>query len=272
MAEALLGCGARLRAGERRHDPDRREPADRADLAELGIDWSRPAQGRGGCSTDPDVVTVCDEAQETCPHIPGDHEHALAPTTRNAAAGTDEARMAVFRRVRDEIAMRIDAFLAERSGRARERRRGAVPAAPRPRRRPPARRVGRRAAVPKKGRAQPIGWRPTCAASIPPDALISSPKLRATQTAEPIAEALRVAGAQGRAAGRFLDLAALEEVPPTGDPARRWSPRPRFQRAGGRPVRHGRAPMRRAPRLIDAARPSSARRRHPCAGSSRLTS
>ena len=33
-----------------------------------------------------------------------------------AAAGTDEARMAVFRRVRDEIAAQIDAFLAGRSG------------------------------------------------------------------------------------------------------------------------------------------------------------
>ena len=62
-------------------------------------------------------MTGCDEAQEACPYIPGHHEQLhWRFDDPAAAAGTDEAGMAVFRRVRDEIAARIDAFLAERSG------------------------------------------------------------------------------------------------------------------------------------------------------------
>jgi arsenate reductase len=54
------------------------------------------------------VVTVCDSAQETCPAfsrpVPKLHLSFLDPA---AAQGTDEERMAVFRRVRDEIRDRL---------------------------------------------------------------------------------------------------------------------------------------------------------------------
>jgi len=80
-------------------------------MAELGIDISQ------GVSKSPDVyrhitfdlvITVCDDAAETCPlwlregrveHI-GFYDPALAE-------GTEEERMAVFRRVRDEIYARV---------------------------------------------------------------------------------------------------------------------------------------------------------------------
>ncbi len=62
------------------------------------------------------VITVCDNANESCPVFPG-------PVTRlhwsfddpSAAAGGDEQRLAVFRRVRDEIRARIDAWLAQQA-------------------------------------------------------------------------------------------------------------------------------------------------------------
>jgi arsenate reductase len=50
------------------------------------------------------VLTVCDHANEVCPFFPGDyrrvHRDFYDP---GRASGTEEERMAVFRRVRDEI-------------------------------------------------------------------------------------------------------------------------------------------------------------------------
>jgi arsenate reductase len=54
------------------------------------------------------VVTVCDSAQETCPMFPRRverlHVSFFDPVT---AEGTEEEKMAVFRRVRDEICDRL---------------------------------------------------------------------------------------------------------------------------------------------------------------------
>ena len=59
------------------------------------------------------VITVCDNANESCPVFPGQvtrlHWSFDDPS---AAAGGDEQRLAVFRRVRDEIRTRIAAWLA----------------------------------------------------------------------------------------------------------------------------------------------------------------
>ena len=58
------------------------------------------------------VITVCDRARESCPIFPGatrlDHWSFDDPAE---ATGTSEERTAVFRRVRDEIAARIQRFL-----------------------------------------------------------------------------------------------------------------------------------------------------------------
>jgi arsenate reductase (thioredoxin) len=54
------------------------------------------------------VVTVCDSAQETCPAFPRPVEKAHVSFLDPAAAeGSDEEKMVVFRRVRDEIRDRL---------------------------------------------------------------------------------------------------------------------------------------------------------------------
>jgi len=59
------------------------------------------------------VISVCEEGAAACPMIPGDHvvEHWQFDDPANAS-GTDEQRLAVFRRVRDEIAEKVKDFLA----------------------------------------------------------------------------------------------------------------------------------------------------------------
>jgi arsenate reductase len=60
------------------------------------------------------VITVCDSANEACPVFP-------AKTTRlhwsfddpSAARGSEQERLAVFRRVRDEIKTRLESWLTE---------------------------------------------------------------------------------------------------------------------------------------------------------------
>jgi arsenate reductase (thioredoxin) len=54
------------------------------------------------------VITVCDEANEACPFFPGASErlHWSFPDP-SKAEGTDEERLQVFRRVRDDIGDRI---------------------------------------------------------------------------------------------------------------------------------------------------------------------
>ena len=58
------------------------------------------------------VVTVCDNAKESCPFFPGAKQTLHWPFDDPAdATGTDDEKMVVFRRVRDEIKDRIQAYL-----------------------------------------------------------------------------------------------------------------------------------------------------------------
>jgi arsenate reductase (thioredoxin) len=59
------------------------------------------------------LIPVCEEACEACPYVPG------AKTVLrwsfddpSAATGSDEERLAEFRRVRDELASQVHAFIA----------------------------------------------------------------------------------------------------------------------------------------------------------------
>jgi arsenate reductase len=88
-------------------------------MAELGIDISEQAGHRAKGIEEFEsespmdlVVTVCDEAAEECPYFPRARrqEHWGFPDP-SAASGTEAERLSVFRRVRDAIAMRIDAFV-----------------------------------------------------------------------------------------------------------------------------------------------------------------
>ena len=61
------------------------------------------------------VITVCDSANEACPVFPGTAERLhWSFDDPSAARGTEAERLAVFRRIRDEIRARIEAWLAGR--------------------------------------------------------------------------------------------------------------------------------------------------------------
>ena len=62
------------------------------------------------------VVTVCDNAKESCPVFSGATLTLHWPFDDPAdATGTDEEKMKIFRRVRDEIKTKIQTFLADES-------------------------------------------------------------------------------------------------------------------------------------------------------------
>jgi arsenate reductase (thioredoxin) len=57
------------------------------------------------------VITVCDAAREACPVFPGAlYQLHWSFEDPAAAAGTEEERLMVFRRVRDEIRAQIEEF------------------------------------------------------------------------------------------------------------------------------------------------------------------
>ena len=59
------------------------------------------------------VIPVCEEGAAACPMIPGDHVVERWQFDDPATvSGTDEQRLAVYRRVRDEIGEQVRDFLA----------------------------------------------------------------------------------------------------------------------------------------------------------------
>jgi arsenate reductase (thioredoxin) len=66
------------------------------------------------------VITVCGNADQACPVFPGQvHRHHWGFDDPARAKGTDEQKLAVFRRVRDEIRMVFEAYAAGRRDQAR---------------------------------------------------------------------------------------------------------------------------------------------------------
>jgi arsenate reductase len=58
------------------------------------------------------VITLCDEAAQACPSFGGQGKRLHWPFEDPAAVmGTTEERLAVFRRIRDEIKKKIEEFL-----------------------------------------------------------------------------------------------------------------------------------------------------------------
>jgi arsenate reductase len=118
MAEGLL----RARAGDRfeafsagNEATEVRPLAIRA-MAELGIDISgqrsKTTAELGGQRFDY-AVTVCEDAKEACPYYANAaHQVHWGFEDPAAATGSDDERLAVFRRVRDEIAASIDEFVS----------------------------------------------------------------------------------------------------------------------------------------------------------------
>ena len=65
-----------------------------------------------------DVITVCDQANEACPFFPGakDRRHWSLPDP-SRATGTADEQLAVYRRVRDALRERIEAFARQEAAR-----------------------------------------------------------------------------------------------------------------------------------------------------------
>jgi len=116
MAEALLRQhgGADFEVHSAGTEPRGINPLTLRVLAEAGIDasWARSKSVDEflGQSFD-HVVTVCDEARQSCPVFPGVHESLHWGYEDPAEAeGTEEERMAVFRQVFIQIGERVRQF------------------------------------------------------------------------------------------------------------------------------------------------------------------
>lgn len=88
-------------------------------MAEIGIDisgqQSKTLDGYLGEPFDA-VITVCDAANETCPIFPGAKQRRhWSFEDPSKAPGSEDEQLAVYRRVRDEIRVRIEKeLLAEK--------------------------------------------------------------------------------------------------------------------------------------------------------------
>jgi arsenate reductase len=92
-------------------------------LAEIGIDLSAHTSKSMNDFLDREVrtvITVCGNADQACPMFPGQvNRHHWGFDDPAHATGSEEEQMAVFRRVRDEIARVFEAYAASlREGRA----------------------------------------------------------------------------------------------------------------------------------------------------------
>ena len=94
-------------------------------LAEIGIDISAHRSKHLGEFLTQDVetvITVCGNADQACPMFPGQvNRHHWGFDDPAHATGTEEEQLAVFRRVRDEIAHTFRAYAAGRLDEAKHR-------------------------------------------------------------------------------------------------------------------------------------------------------
>ena len=117
MAEGLLRHegGDRFEVFSAGTRPSYVRPEAIAAMSELGIDISghrsKSVDEFAGQEFDY-VITVCDDARESCPAFPGRTRRIHWSFDDPAAVeGDDETRLAVFRRVRDQIRARLKSFL-----------------------------------------------------------------------------------------------------------------------------------------------------------------
>ncbi len=116
MAEGLLRrlAGERFEVESAGTEQTRVNPFAIAAMNEIGIDISSHTSKTLDRFLDQKwdyVITVCDNANESCPFFPGAaarlHWSFEDPS---AAKGSDEERLAEFRRIRDQIRERMEDF------------------------------------------------------------------------------------------------------------------------------------------------------------------
>jgi arsenate reductase len=120
MAEGFLRAmaGDRFESGSAGTEKTSVNPLAIRAMAELGIDlgghtsklYADVASGAWDY-----LITVCDDANERCPWVPGSVQrlHWSFPDP-SRATGSEEERLAVFRRVRDQIQERLTNWLRGR--------------------------------------------------------------------------------------------------------------------------------------------------------------
>ena len=113
MAEAMLRAwgGDRFEAFSAGTEATQLRPLAIRAMAEIGIDisdhTSKTLAAFDGKTFDY-VVTVCDDARETCPYLPGARQQVhWSLDDPSTATGSEAERLAVFRRARDAIGDRV---------------------------------------------------------------------------------------------------------------------------------------------------------------------
>lgn len=119
MAEALVNydLGDRFAAYSAGTDPKTPHPLAIKVLGEIGIDHgaarSKNVEEFAGQAFD-FVITLCDSANEACPLFFGGVRRAHFGFDDPAKTeGTEEEKLAVFRRVRDDIRFQVETFLTQ---------------------------------------------------------------------------------------------------------------------------------------------------------------
>lgn len=119
MAEGFLRhlAGDRFDVESAGIDPKGVNPLAIAAMREVGVDISGHRSKTAGSLLGQHfryVITVCDNANERCPIFPGVVTRLHWPLEDPAkAVGSDSERLAVFRRIRDELRDRVRVFLDE---------------------------------------------------------------------------------------------------------------------------------------------------------------
>ena len=118
MAEGLFRHegGERFEVASAGTQPTRVRPEAIAAMQEIGIDisghWSKSVDEFSGQDFDW-VITVCDNARESCPLFPAGTQRLHWSLDDPAAIeGTEAERMRGFRRIRDELRDKIRTFLS----------------------------------------------------------------------------------------------------------------------------------------------------------------
>jgi arsenate reductase len=119
MAEGLLRHNAdeQFEVDSAGVDPTAVKPEAIEAMREIGIDISSHRSKSVDEFTDQKfdyLITVCDNANEHCPLFPGRAQRIHWSFEDPAAArGDEQARLVVFRQVRDEISKCLQRFIAE---------------------------------------------------------------------------------------------------------------------------------------------------------------
>jgi arsenate reductase len=118
MAEGWLRfmAGDHFEAGSAGTEQTSVHPLAVRAMAEVGIDISTHTSKRYEDVTETNwdcIITVCDDANERCPIVPSSVKRLhWSFEDPSRAAGDEAQRLAVFRRVRDQIQARLTAWLA----------------------------------------------------------------------------------------------------------------------------------------------------------------